>query len=1019
MPTGIQYLSNQKVEARIHQDSEPCMFDKLRNQKLQDPQYREDMMKFERLIQKRVHLLRDKQKTGQKADVYTIPIVFHIYHTGQDTGVGHNIPDAQVQSAVDALNRDFRRLATDGGIAQGAGPDIEVEFCLATVDPNGDPTTGIIRVNATGTGDYENVGIDEDVNGLQLKALSKWPTADYINVWVVREINDQGEFGEWNGGTLGYAYPVSGSSSTNPNTNPSFNPGDGIVVVNFSFGNDPNMSQGWNIYSSFRTNNTLTHEMGHHLNLLHPFNDDSCSETDCSTQGDFVCDTPPTTLNSNCNSPACSGTQLVENYMDYTGEDCANMFTEGQKLRMRAVLEGFSRSSLTSSVGCNSTFATANFQADKTEVGLGETVTFTDISTGLPALNSWTWDFGDGNTSDQQNPTHSYTSGGFKTVTLTVSNGTNTDVEIKSDYILVNDEASGTLGGICDTLRNYTESELENLTYYVSGGDYVPAVNGGTFQGFAEKFQNSGDYVFQDFIIALGLIVDDGAPSNVNFVVYEEAGNGAPGNQLISGAVPLSALTENSFNRISLPSPVEVTGNFFVGFEFEPTTDTMTVFCSQFRDNGYNTVFYQSGGGWGVFADPAYFSMALATIPYTEMDFSIEEENQMFDFCTNEELSFGASSTYNITSYQWEFQTGNPQSSVDPNPSVSFSGGGEKTVALTATGRCGGDTLRQVSLFGYEYPDLATTIVDSDCAEENGSITVTHNGADQISFNWIDQSNQTNKLEGVAPGQYVLESTNGPCSRLDTFEIEEINTMLANDTVIIHPRCEKNNGQIAIYMLDAGNYTYQWTGAQSVNNDSLINLGPGNYGVEVRLENNCLVAQESFVLENIGETPNVGIDAPDTVELGASFNVSGQFPSEGEHNWSFSDGQDEQTGTQISVTFNDLGDIIIRLLVENAFGCVDSAQKTIHVKQVTGIIENKIAGLSIFPNPAGSKIYISAKIQLAKFKLLDALGREIESTTVEGDKATLDVSGIAMGSYLLVVESTKGFISSRRIVISR
>ena len=68
----------------------------------------------------------------------------------------------------------------------------------------------------------------------------------------------------------------------------------------------------------------------------------------------------------------------------------------------------------------------------------------------------------------------------------------------------------------------------------------------------------------------------------------------------------------------------------------------------------------------------------------------------------------------------------------------------------------------EISLFGYEYPDLGFTIVDSDCGQDNGSITVTHNGADQISYEWVGQSNQTNKLEDVGPGSYVLNATNGP-----------------------------------------------------------------------------------------------------------------------------------------------------------------------------------------------------------------------------------------------------------------
>ena len=181
------------------------------------------MQRFEEEIRKKVAYMQANQREGEKATVYTIPVVFHIMHLGEAVGVGNNIPESQITSSVEAMNRDFRRLATDNGIAQGAGPDMEIEFCLATTDPSGNPHSGINRVNASGTANYDNIGIDEDVNGDDIKALSKWSTNNYVNIWVVREINDQGDFGNWGGGTVGYAYPVSSSSATNPNVNPIFN----------------------------------------------------------------------------------------------------------------------------------------------------------------------------------------------------------------------------------------------------------------------------------------------------------------------------------------------------------------------------------------------------------------------------------------------------------------------------------------------------------------------------------------------------------------------------------------------------------------------------------------------------------------------------------------------------------------------------------------------------------------------------------------------------------------------------
>lgn len=1148
--------------------NQKCMYDELRFKQMQDPAYRQQMAQFEKLIQKRIKANREAAREGEKATLYTIPIVFHIYHVGEAVGVGHNIPDAQIYSAVDALNRDFRRLADDGGIAQGAGPDIEIEFCLATTDPQGNPHSGINRVDASGTANYDTQGIDEDVNGLELKALSKWPTADYVNIWIVREINDQGEFGEWNGGTLGYAYPVSSSSNTNPGNNPSFNPGDGIVVVNFSLGNDPDRSEGWMMYSNTKLNRTLTHEMGHHFNLQHPFVANTCSETDCSTEGDFVCDTPPTVLNSNCNSPACSGTQLVENYMDYTGESCANMFTQGQKDRMRAVLEGFSRNSLTSSVGCSSTFARADFSADKTTAGIGENIVFTDDSDGSPALNSWAWDFGDGNTSTQQNPTHSYASGGFYTVSLTVGNGSETDVETKVDYIFIEEEAAGTIGGECDTLRNYTAAEFENITTYTSGGDPVPGIGGSNFQGFAERFENSGTYVFQSFQFAVQRTNDQGAASNVTFNVYDDAGNG-PGSVIASGAVPLANLAEQSYNLISFPNPIEVTGNFYVGWEFSATTDTMAVFATQFRDNGYNSLFLKQNNQWFVFSDPAKFSMIMDIIPYKELELEIDLVAGEGDHCEGDELQFGVVNDLNHGQYAWTLESG--VNSADASPTHTFSNTGLNTVNLTVTGRCGSSEQDSYSVFTYEAIDVSASIVDSDCGSQNGSIKIINNGSAQLSYDWQGFSNTTDSVGDLAPGNYTVEITNGPCvesltytvgensasnlgltfyaenptcgeengiiavipdragnfeyfwngsqtpqsdtlfdqapglysvivkengcvagtdqydlvnqgsipdvsasvvdsdcglqngsikltnngsgqltydwqglsnqtdsvgdlapgsytvivsdgicSATLTYSVGETTPSVAMDFFKEDPRCEEENGVVAAVMARNGNFEFFWNGnANAGQNDTLFNQAPGAYAVVVK-ENGCTVAGEQTTLVNVGQLPNVSFTLADTLDLGSNYTIQSGAAGSGDHLYKFSDGQANQSVENPSVTFNNLGDVSVTLVITTDEGCIDSLTQTVHIRQTVGIQNSYFESLLLYPNPASNYLilqYDASALSIERLMIYDITGKLILENEIVSNKERINLSQLSKGTYHVMLYSNKGSVARSLVVV--
>jgi PKD repeat protein len=83
----------------------------------------------------------------------------------------------------------------------------------------------------------------------------------------------------------------------------------------------------------------------------------------------------------------------------------------------------------------------ANFSAPVRSGTTNTTFSFSDTSTGLP--RSWLWNFGDGTTSTEQNPTHRYTSPGTYTVTLTATNAVSTDTETKSAYITVASSGGG------------------------------------------------------------------------------------------------------------------------------------------------------------------------------------------------------------------------------------------------------------------------------------------------------------------------------------------------------------------------------------------------------------------------------------------------------------------------------------------------------------------------------------------------------------------------------------------------
>lgn len=177
--------------------AQQCAFDLERELLRQNQNYIEQEEKFEDKINKYISSENFQNRNG--SSVLTIPVVIHVLHLGETEGTGTNISDAQIQSSIDNLN-DFYRGQTPGSTI-----DFEVEFALAQRDPNCNPTTGIIRIDASGVPNYSASGVSfaggpgADQN--TLKDLSRWPEGDYFNVWIVSEINNN------NGGSgfQGYA----------------------------------------------------------------------------------------------------------------------------------------------------------------------------------------------------------------------------------------------------------------------------------------------------------------------------------------------------------------------------------------------------------------------------------------------------------------------------------------------------------------------------------------------------------------------------------------------------------------------------------------------------------------------------------------------------------------------------------------------------------------------------------------------------------------------------------------------
>jgi len=342
---------------------------------------------YEKWIQETIR--KDNQfANGKKTStVYTIPVVFHIIHTGQSVGTSMNISQAQVNSQITVLNNDFRKLNTDfstqvtqSGLASLAA-DCEINFCAAKVAPSGTVMAepGIDRILCSSKGWTNPPHTDIYIDGT-IKPNSSWDPTKYLNIWIVY-MND---------GTLGYAqFPTVPSSST-PSIGDMAGAGgaanrDGVVFDYRYIGTTGTATAPYN------KGRTAVHEIGHWLGLWHIWGDDgtSCSGTD------YVTDTPnqagenytcPTT-NGAVRTDACTSTSPgvnYQNYMDYSDDKCMVMFTAGQKARMQACMQYcVRRTSLATSTVCSAVSVEENMSNVNMEVYPNPTngELFVDITT--------------------------------------------------------------------------------------------------------------------------------------------------------------------------------------------------------------------------------------------------------------------------------------------------------------------------------------------------------------------------------------------------------------------------------------------------------------------------------------------------------------------------------------------------------------------------------------------------------------------------------------------------------------
>lgn len=961
----------------------------LHQQLQEDP----DMAARRQAIETHTNQFVANYQANSSRAVITIPVVVHVvYNTA-----AQNISTAQIQSQIDRLNLDFRKLNTDWtntpAVWKNLVADYEIEFCLAKRDPNGNTTDGIVRKQTSTTSFSTNNNVKRSANG----GDNAWPAASYLNLWVCN----------LSGGVLGYAQFPGGAPAT-----------DGVVITYTAFGSTGSAKAPYN------KGRTTTHEVGHWLNLYHIWGDDgsACSGSDnvsdTPNQGseNYGCPTFPTV---SCNNGPNG--DMFMNYMDYSNDACMYMFTQGQRTRSMALFaNGGARASLINSLGCQPVTSppVADFVAATVSSCTGN-ISFIDKTSN--GATSWNWDFGDGTTSTLQNPVHQYSNDGTFTVTLTATNSFGSNTKTRTNYITVNRPAAPSANDVSRCAAgtfSLSTSSTNAIAWLDSAGNKVSSSN-----PFVTPVLNkTTTYLLQDTIAGqqyhLGKTDNSGSGGYLNsnwaliFDVYTACtlesvyvyANGA-GNRTFelrdAGGAVLQSRTlsvPNGGGRVVLNFNLTPGSNYQLGFS---TNSSINLY----RNNGGGTYPYNDAGGNisikgnntedGTADDYYYYfydwiikgsdciskQRAVTAIVSSNLVPNVVVSNAS---CGSDNGAALVSVSGGTWPYTFIWSNGSSDSTIEDMPTGIY------TITVTDANACSGVATANIRSSANIISSKTSTNVHC-FGEATGSAAV-HiiTGTPPYTFEWSNNASTDSLIENISAGEYFVTITDGNnCEHIDTFNISQasnINIQITTNDVACYGK--SSGSAVANALGGNAGFKYEWSTADT--GKTISNLKVGTYAITVHDAQNCSSSQ-SFII-NEADSISLFTNSTDITCFGADNGKANVIASggTGSFNYTWCNGSYTHNTTNLPV-----GTCAVTVTDENGCNVTDS----VVIEQPEPII---LVALVSNTNAYIDTVYGGVAPYFFEWS--------------NGDTSQA-ISNVAPGSYDITVTDNNGCTSSANVVV--
>lgn len=940
--------------------------------------YDKNKAKQEMIIQ---NWIAKKYQPGAKV-IYTIPVVVQIFGATPNS----QVTDNRVYEQIDVLNKDYRRLNSDTNLTpadfKSIAADCEIEFCLATIDPQGNATTGIVRKTSSTSPTSSDL----------------WNTSQYLNLLVY----------SISGGVLGYTYL------------PSQAPNNGVHIGYQYFGKT-------GAASPYNKGRTATHEVGHWFNLEHTWADESACNAD-----DGVSDTPqqkgenygcpnyPQTTQAGGRCSSSDPSSMFMNYLDYTDDGCMNIFSAGQKARMISAINQY-RPGLLNNGKCGTTAPTDDAGIESitqpsgnicsssitpvvvlknfgTQVLSTCTISY-KIDSDAPLTYSWNGNLAAMASASVTLPSMAAT-GGIHTFTANTLNPNGS-----TDSNSSNDQASG----------SFSISTTGQAMPFTEGfeGSFIPAgwtlnnADGSTtwakatagFSGSASAFMDNYDYNASgqvDEMVSPAIDLTSGTSPNLTFQVayqlYTDPGSSPNYSDTLE--VLISADCGVSFTSL------------YKKFSSALTTVTPVFSISEFAPNGQ--------GDWRMetISLAGYSSVNNAIIKFRH---ATDYENNLYI----DDINISGGTNCNISATT---SSVNPTCGQSDGSIAATAAGGSSPYAYlwsngqtsaTATGLASGnyslivtdanscsDTV-YVSLSSSGAPTVSAVTANVTCyGGSDGSVAVTATGGTSpYTFNWSTGATSSS-ITGLAAGTYsgTVTDANG-CQSSGVANITQP-TAISGSVTTVDASCDSSNGSASVTASGGTpGYNYLWSNGAS--GGSATGLAAGNYSVTVTDANNC----SAVVVASVSNTnaPVVAAGSTDASAYGvcdgsASANATGGT-SPYTYLWSNLDTTSGTTGL-CAGTYN--------VTVTDASNCSGTA--SIVISQPSGINMFQVSGTGfrIYPNPGTGKFFIhGAGNEVSAIRIYNVLGEITLSLPqiARQEPLAIDLSNYPEGIYFVEINT--------------